>query len=40
LPILIKKTNLHSEKENNLSFEYLLKLAMNHLDKDNSNNDR
>ena len=39
LPILIKKTNLHSEKENNLSFEYLLKLAMNHLDKDNSNND-
>ena len=40
LPILIKEANLHSKKENNLSFEYLLKLAMNHLDKDNSNNDR
>ena len=37
LPILIKKTNLHSEKENNLSFEYLLKLAMNYLDNNISN---
>ena len=40
LPIIIKEVDLLDEKENNLSFEYLLKLAMNHLDKDNSNNDR
>ena len=37
LPILIKETNLHSKKENNLSFENLLKLAMNYLDKESSN---
>ena len=36
-PILIKEVNLHSIKENNLSFENLLKLAMNYLDKDSSN---
>ena len=37
LPILIKEVDLHSTKENNLSFENLLKLAMNYLDKDSSN---
>jgi len=37
LPIIIKEVNLLSKKENNLSFEYLLKLAMNYLDKESSN---
>ena len=37
LPILIKEVDLLAKKENNLSFENLLKLAMNYLDKDNSN---
>ena len=37
LPILFKEVDLLDEKEKNLSFEYLLKLAMNYLDKDNSN---
>ena len=37
LPILIKEVHLVDKKENNLSFENLLKLAMNYLDKDNSN---
>jgi len=37
LPILIKEVDLLDKKENNLSFENLLKLAMNYLDKDNSN---
>ena len=37
LPILIKEVDLLDEKENNLSFENLLKLAMNYLDKDSSN---
>jgi len=37
LPILIKEVDLLSKKENNLSFENLLKLAMNYLDKDISN---
>ena len=37
LPILIKEVDLFAKKENNLSFEYLLKLAMNYLDKDSSN---
>ena len=37
LPILIKEVVLLDKKENNLSFENLLKLAMNYLDKDNSN---
>jgi len=37
LPILIKEVDLHAEKENNLSFENLLKLAMHYLDKESSN---
>jgi len=36
-PILIKEVYLLAKKENNLSFENLLKLAMNHLDKNSSN---
>ena len=36
LPILIKEIDLLSKKENNLSFENLLKLAMNYLDNDTS----
>jgi len=37
LPILIKEIDLLSKKENNLSFENILKLAMNYLEKDSSN---
>ena len=37
LPIIIKELNLHDKKDNNFSFENLLKLAMNYLDKDSSN---
>ena len=37
LPIIIKEVNFLDKKENNLSFENLLKLAMNYLDKDSSN---
>ena len=37
LPIIIKEINLLSKKENNLSFEKLLKLAMHYLDEDSSN---
>ncbi|MDC3148045.1 Holliday junction branch migration protein RuvA [Prochlorococcus sp. AH-716-I07] len=37
LPIIIKEVDHFSKKENNLSFENLLKLAMNYLDKDSSN---
>ena len=37
IPIIIKEVDLLAGKENNLSFENLLKLAMNYLDKDNSN---
>jgi len=37
LPIIIKELDLLSKKENNLSFENLLKLAMNYLDNDSSN---
>ena len=37
LPILIKQVFLLDKKENNLSFENLLKLAMNYLDKHSSN---
>jgi len=37
LPIIINEVDLLVKKENNLSFENLLKLAMNYLDKDNSN---
>jgi len=37
LPIIIKEIDLLYKKGNNLSFESLLKFAMNYLDKDNSN---
>jgi len=37
LPFIIKKVDLLEKKENNLSFENLLKLAMNYLDKESSN---
>ena len=37
LPIIIKEIDLLGKKENNLSFEKLLKLAMNYLDEDSSN---
>jgi Holliday junction DNA helicase, RuvA subunit len=37
LPIIIKESDLLVKKDNNLSFEKLLKLAMNYLDKDSSN---
>ena len=37
LPILIKQVDQIDKKENNLSFENLLKLAMNYLEKDSSN---
>ena len=37
LPIIIKEIDILSKKENNLSFEKLLKLAMHYLDEDSSN---
>ena len=37
LPIIIKEVDHLAKKENNLSFENLLKLAMNYLDKESSN---
>ena len=37
LPIIINEVDLLEKKENNLSFENLLKLAMNYLDKESSN---
>ena len=37
LPIIIKEIDLLVKEESNLSFESLLKLAMNFLDKENSN---
>ena len=37
MPILIKEIDLLTKKENNLSFENLLKLAMNYLDKNCTN---
>jgi len=37
LPIINKEVDLLVKKENNLSFENLLKLAMNYLDKESSN---
>ena len=37
LPIIIKEVDLLGKKENNLSFENLLKLSMNYLEKDSSN---
>ena len=36
-PVIIKELDFLAKKENNLSFENLLKLAMNYLDKDSSN---
>ena len=36
-PTIIKEVDLLAKKENNLSFENLLKLAMNYLDNDSSN---
>ena len=40
LPIIFKETDILSKKEKNKSFENLLKLAMNYLDKESSNNVR
>jgi len=40
LEIIIKEVDFYTNKDNNLSFENLLKLAMNHLDKNSSNLDR
>ena len=37
MPIIIKETDIHHKEEKNISFENLLKLAMNYLDKDSSN---
>ena len=37
LPILIKEVDIFTKKEKKISFEYLLKLAMNYLDNDSSN---
>ena len=37
LPIIIKEIGLLGKKENNLSFEKILKLAMHYLDEDSSN---
>ena len=37
LPILYKEVDLLANKEKNLSFEKILKLAMNYLDQDSSN---
>jgi len=37
LPIIINEADILAKKENNLSFENLLKLAMNYLDKESSN---
>ena len=37
LPIIVKEIDLPAKKQNNISFENLLKLAMNYLDKDSSN---
>ena len=37
LPIIIQKTDILAKEEKNASFENLLKLAMNYLDKDSSN---
>ena len=37
LPIIINEVDFLAKKENNLSFENLLKLAMNYLDKETRN---
>jgi len=39
-PIILKEVDLLAKRENNLSFENLLKLAMNYLEKDSGNLDR
>ena len=39
IPIVIKETDGHSKKENNISYEKILKLAMNYLDNHSSNKD-
>ena len=36
-PIIIKEKALNTENDNNISFESLLKLALNYLDNDSSN---
>ena len=36
-PIIIKEKSLNTENDNNISFESLLKLALNYLDNDSSN---
>ena len=36
LPIIIDELNISTKNENNLSFENILKLAMNHLEKDSN----
>jgi len=40
LPIIIKETETLTKEQKNISFENLLKLAMNYLDKNSSNNVR
>ena len=40
MPIIIQDKDALTKKEKNASFENLLKLAMNYLDKDSSNVDR
>ena len=37
LPVLIKEVDILTKKEENITFENLLKLAMNYLDNDSSN---
>ena len=37
MPIIFKEVDLLAKKEKNLSFEKILKLAMNYLDQDSSN---
>ena len=37
LPFILKEVDMLAKKEDNLSFENLLKFAMNHLDKNSSN---
>ena len=37
LPIIVNEVDILSKNENDLSFENILKLAMNYLDKDSSN---
>ena len=37
LPIIVNEADILAKKENNLSFENLLKLAMNYLDNESGN---